>query len=119
MTYYPEQKSENEMLKSLDVETVQAFILLFDFHFCHTGTDHDLKSTKVQPGERNCQRSAQFECFTYLDLVSLVDEAGPDPGTLTLHLPLLAAVEIVAVVAVTPGHGTLETCPDKSHCLWV
>ena len=80
----------------------------------------NLKSTKVQlkTVPYVCDLRNMQDCETHLSLISIIDEACPHSGRPALQLPLLAAVEVVAVVAVTPRHGTLKTCPDNHiHCV--
>ncbi len=56
----------------------------------------------------------------HLNLVSLIDEASPHARRPGLQLPLVAVVEVVAVIAVPPGHDTLKACPDNHiHCVWI
>ena len=77
--------------------------LLCDFHFCQTTPQSTMQ---------------RFD--DHLNLISLIDEAGPHSGRPGLQLPLVAAVEVVAVVAVPPRHGTLKACPDNHiHCVWI
>ena len=53
----------------------------------------------------------------YLNLICLIDEASHYSGR-PGQLPLIAAVEVVAVIAVPPRHGTFKACPNNHiHCV--